>query len=162
MPSIIASYKDVTEYFTKNSNNDIPESLEGIWNLSALNNMSILMSFNNAEFNENKRQLIVKLYKTGNWLFKQENLFTNWLCKTLKYSYQFDFNEDYTQAVININLGKVKIRLPKSIMYWTMELSDGKMIRTTKIFNSNHHYDAIKLSNPADMYSLRTYDYFYY
>ena len=43
-----------------------------------------------------------------------------------------------------------------------MELSNGKMIRTTKIFNSIHHYEATKLSNPIDMYSLRKYDYFYY
>ena len=42
MPSIIASYKDVTGYFTK-SNFNIPESLEGIWNLSTLNNIHLIM-----------------------------------------------------------------------------------------------------------------------
>ena len=162
MPSIDATYEDVKRYFKKNTLTKIPESLNGIWNLSSLGNMSILMTFENADFDEDKRQLTVKLYEKGNWLYKEENLFTSWLSKTVKYAYQFNFNEDYTKAEININLGKCKCRIPSSMMHWTMEMKDGEMIRTTKIFSTIHEYKATKLAVPTDMYDLRMYDNFYY
>jgi hypothetical protein len=162
MPSITATYEDVKKYFVKHTTTDIPEKLKGIWNLDKLGNMSILMSFENAEFDEDRRQMTVKLYEKGNWLFKEENLFTKWLCKALKYSYKFSFNEDYTHAEIDISLGNCKVKLPASMMHWTMDIIDGKMVRTTKIFNSVHHYEATRMEIPTDMYYLRKYDNFYY
>ena len=63
----------------------------------------MLMTLENGDFNQKKRRITVKLYEKGNWLFNEETFIVKYLNKLLKYSYQFDFNEDYTHADISLN-----------------------------------------------------------
>lgn len=153
MPFIQTTYDNIMNYFYGNDNEqtndkpEIPYKLEGIWNLESIGNMSMLMTLNNGDFDLEKRRITVKLYKPGNWLFKEENFFTKFLCKFIKYSYQFDFNEDYSKADIYIKLGKVPIYLSKSIMDWQLRVKSDKMLRYTSIFGNAHFYESKRLDN---------------
>lgn len=186
MPFINADYDEVKQFFSTNEvdnptiddeNNNvdddsvstvdlddepkIPVHLRGIWSLKSLNNMSIMMSFNNAEFDEKNRRLLVKLYEPGNWLFREENFLNKHIMKLVKYTYQFDFDEEYKNAEININLGSLPIRFPKSISHWTLHFEDGKAIRKTSIFGSEHEYESTKIENAEDMNGIDVESFFY-
>lgn len=164
MPYIDTTFKDVENFFTPKDNNvnDLPENIRGIWSLSEVGNMSILMSFNNADFDPDKRRLVIKLYEPGNWLFRDKNCTNETLMKLFKYSYQFDFNEAYDRAEININLGSVPVRFPQSVSHWTVDLVDDKMIRSTKIFGSDHKYEAARVTNDEELSTIHDSEKFFY
>ena len=151
MQSIKNTYQNVIDFFTPinsdHSNNyvSIPEHLQGIWSLENVKNMSMFMSFNNAEHNEKKRRMIVRLYEKGNWLFNEKNVANTYFNKWFKYSYQFDFNEDYTYADIHVRLGSLPLYFPKSVFDWSVKMEGDKMVRKTKMFGSTHNYEAFKL-----------------
>lgn len=75
----------------------------------------------------------MKLYEKCNWLFNNETFIVKYLNKLLKYSYQFDFNEDYTHADIYIKLGFLPLYFTKFLMDWTLRVTPdrNKMIRDT-------------------------------
>ena len=151
MSFIKTGYQQIMNYFygqdNSSQNSEIPEHLKGVWSLENIKNMSILMTLENGVFEEDKRRITVKLYEKGNWLFREENFFTKFLCKCLKYSYQFDFNEDYTFADIYIKLGKLPLYFRKSIMDWSVEFRRGKMVRYSSIFGNAHLYESTKFSD---------------
>lgn len=169
MNRIDTSFASVTRFFeTKNtqhaSSDKIPDHLKGIWELSDLKNMSILMSFDNAIFNKEKRRITVKLYEPGNWLFGEENLANRFFLKFFKYSYQFDFNETYEHATIKIKLGIIPIHVPKYVSKWTVEFDklNNKMIRRTTFFGNEHLYKASKITSDKELSEIHNFDYFFY
>lgn len=156
MPFIPNTYHRVKKFFEPKKDNNIPEHLLGVWNLEKVKNRSIMMSLNNADFNTDKRQITIKLYEKGNWLFQTDDYFTQWACKLIGYTYVFTFNEDYTHADIDIKLGKIPIWMPRSVMHWTMDYVDGKFVRTTKTAFSVHTYEATKVNDNNDILQLNS------
>jgi hypothetical protein len=147
MPFIKTTYDNIINFFKSPSNkiDRLPDHLKGIWSLEKIGNMSIFMSLENAQISD--KRIIVKLYKKGNWLFKEENIFTKYIFKLIKYSYQFDFNDDYTYADIYIKLGSVPFYFPKSVMDWSLTVDGDKMIRKTKMFGKEHTYETERVSD---------------
>jgi hypothetical protein len=163
MPSIPATYDAVMNFFKSDKSEELPEHLRGVWTLEQIENQSILMSFNNAEFDKEKRRLTVNLYEKGTWLYKEDHYFTKWFGKLIQYAYQFDFDEEYRHAEITMKLGKLPLIFHKSVMDWTLDFVDGKMIRTTKVFGSPHTYEAFKVTHADDIEKkLADYDDFYF
>ena len=152
MPFIETTYKNIIDYFYKyKPKSNIPNKLKGIWNLQTINNMSILMTLENGQYDSSKNRIIVKLYEPGNWLFKEENFFTKFFCKFIGYSYQFDFDSDYNKADIYIRLGCLPIYLSKCIMDWNLQVKDDRMLRYTSMFGNSHMYDS-KRFKKEDIY----------
>ena len=166
MNHIDTSFASVYKFFErKNTQTDqIPEHLSGIWELSTLKNMSILTSFNNAEFDKTNRRIIVKLYEPGNWLFGEENLANNFFIKLFKYSYQFDFDEYYEHATIKIKLGRLPIHISDSISKWTVDFDkkEGKMIRKTTFFKNVHTYEATRITDEDELAKIHNCTSFFY
>ena len=147
MPFIKTTYDNIMNFFKSSATSNVsrlPDHLHGVWSLDKIGNMSIFMSLENAQISD--KRIIVKLYKSGNWLFKEENIFTKYIFKLIKYSYQFDFNDDYTYADIYIKLGSIPFYFPKSIMDWSLTVENDKMIRKTKIFGKEHTYETERVT----------------
>lgn len=135
MPFIKATYNNIKNFFRKTTN--VHKNISGIWSLENIGNVSLLMSFENSIIDGNN--IMVKLYKSGNWLFREQTLKTK-ILRLLNYSYLFKFNDDFTKAQIYIKLGRIPIYLPKFISNWTLELKNNQMIRKTSIFGNTHIY----------------------
>lgn len=153
MTLVTPIYKDIVEFFNSTKVEELPENLKGIWSLDKIGNESAMMSFHNAEHDKKNRRLIVRLYEPGNWLFNTDSFKVKYLNKWVKYSYQFDFNEDYTHAVINVRLGNIPIRLDKLGMLWTIDFNDEKAIRTTTIFGNTHKYESTRIKSDTNIVS---------
>ena len=165
MPFVPAVYESVMEFFNNQKeskvSDSVPEQLRGVWSLDNIGGMSIMMSFNNTEINTETRVATVRLYEKGHWLFRENNFFVKHLCKFLQYTYEFHFNEDYTHADIYLNLGTWKIRLPKRLMDWTLEFKDGKAIRVTKMFGTEHTYESERIESVEDLNKLALQNFYY-
>lgn len=160
MPSINSDYNSVVHFFKPKKDILIPDTISGIWSLEELNNMSILMSFNNSTFDNHK--VTIKLYQHGNWLFKKSNIFTSFLAKCIKYSYQFNFDSDYKHAQIYIKLGSLPLYLPKWLSNWTVDVKDDHIVRKTSILWCKHEYILTKITNNKDLQEMGKFSKFYY
>ena len=152
MSYIKTTFANIISFFAAKQDNNIPEHLKGVWSLEKIGNMSILMSLENAEkIGSSNKNYLVKLHEKGNWLFREENLYTKYIFNLIKYSYEFQFNKDYTFAQIYIRLGKIPLYFPKWLMNWTLEYKNNKMIRKTKILGFSEKYEATKLESDKEL-----------
>ena len=152
MPYIESDYESVKDFF--DSSAAVPSSISGIWSLKDLNNMSILMSFNNATFLNSTAT--IKLHKPGNWLFKKNNIFVSTISKFIKYSYQFNFDSDFKNANIYIKLGCIPLYFPKWLTNWTVKVDteNNRIIRETSFLWFKHTYFLTKVENEYDIFNL--------
>lgn len=160
MPSIDVNYESVVNFFKPKNGIDVPDTVKGIWSLNELNNMSILMSFNNSTINNTI--ITNKLYQPRNWLFRESNFFTKYLSKCIKYSYQFNFNKEFTFAQIYIKLGCIPLYLPKWLSKWTVEVTKDKIIRKTSFLCWSYTYTLTRVNNENELRNIGKFDKFYY
>ena len=160
MSSIDPNYESVVNFFNSKNDENVPDPIKGIWSLNELDNMSILMSFNNSMINGTT--ITNKLYQPGNWLFRESNFFTKYLSKIIKYSYQFNFNSTFTFAQIYIKLGCIPLYFPKWLTNWTVEVKSDKIIRKTSFLGWSHEYTLTKINNDNELKNIGKFNKFYY
>ena len=171
MPNITSTYQTIHDFFYRKEENKnvikptIPEQLHGIWSLKSLNEMGLLICLENGEWNQERKQITLPLFKQGTILFKEEHLFTQWMIKTFHAKFQFTFNEDYTRAGIKLKLGKLPLWVPKEIFNWELVCepeNDRMIVRKSKFFGKTESYISTKIQNEMDVVQLGEYENLYF
>lgn len=143
---------DIENFFlTSNSKSNINSKLKGIWKFEGLDlTPSFLMTFEKAKIKNNV--LTIKLFKRGNWIFKNVSFFFYLLfsiLETLQFAYVFVFDDLFNKANIYFSLLNYTIKIPKFLIDWTLEFDPyniNLITRKSKILGFENKYRLRQIS----------------